>query len=164
MGRAVHSYTFVNFCGLWTITYKSASVSRVPSPGTSLRSTGWHSVVLKQHHSRKRHSREITNPTTFGKPPLTWRTLSGFVLVSMPLSLGLPLSHDKIVRGISGARLGRSQMQVCVLLDWIFSAVIREPKQVGKQAGVQIVIRAVGFFYSVVSALSHPVCGKEEKN
>ena len=83
----------------------------------------------------------------------------------MPLRLGLLLSHGKIFCGISGARLGRFQMRVCLPLDWIVSAVTREPKGLGKQACVQIVIiRAVGFFYSVVSALSHPVRRKEEEN
>lgn len=82
----------------------------------------------------------------------------------MPLSPGLLLSHGNVSRGISGARLGRFQMRVCLPLNWIVSAVTRETKRVGKRAHVQIVIGAVGFSYSVVSALSHPICRKEEQN
>lgn len=102
-GGAVHSYTSVNTWGLWTITHKRPSVSRVPSPGTSLGGTVRFSSSII-------HVEDI--PWRWEPPPVTCRTHSGIVLVSV-------LSHGNIFHGISGARLGRSQMQagICNRLD-----------------------------------------------
>lgn len=132
MGAAVHSPTFVNFCGLWSNTHKSASVSRVPSPGTSPRGAGWCSAVLKwlsftgktfQGDYKTRHLWETL---------LTWRTHSGIVLSSLLQSLGLLLPLDNIFHGICGAAFGWYQMQGSLSLGWVVSAVIKESKQVGK--------------------------------
>lgn len=105
----------------------------------------------------------LQTPSPLGKPPHSLGEHTRGLFWSLcPWALGL--SHGHIFHGISGARLGRFRMQVCLLLAGIVSAVRREPKRVGEQACVQIVIHAVGFSYSVFPASSHPACRKEEQD